>query len=209
VSVLDTGIGIPHDGLHSVFEMFSQVHSHHTNDGLGIGLALVRQLVSLHGGDVTVTSDGPGQGSCFTVRLPLLAELPSGYKGPGSAARPSALGRIPRKVLVVDDNFAAARSLEQLLTLQGHDVSICTSGVEAVLAARLDPPDVIFMDVGMPGMDGLAAARMIRAQAGNTPIRIVALTGWGQESDRERSRNAGMDDHVVKPVSPETLREIL
>jgi len=208
-SVLDTGIGIPPERLQSVFEMFSQVHSPRSNDGLGIGLALVRQLVRLHGGDVTVKSEGPGYGSCFAVRLPLVEDIVHRRPRTGSATRPSALGRIPRKVLVADDNPDAAQSLARLLTLQGHDVSICASGVEAVVCAKLDPPDVIFMDLEMPGMDGLSAARMIRAQAGAAPLRIVALTGWGQETDRERSREAGMDDHLMKPASPDSLRQIL
>jgi PAS domain S-box-containing protein len=207
-SVRDTGVGIPADRLQSVFEMFSQVHAPHGNDGLGIGLALVRQLVILHGGAVTAHSDGPGQGSCFAVRLPLSKQSATSVRFGSDASLPG-LAPVKRKILVVDDNLDAAQSLRELLALQGHDVALCTSGAEAVALAARDPPDIIFMDIGMPGMDGIAAARLIRAQAAATPIRIIALTGWGLESDRERTRAAGIYEHLVKPVSPEELLDLI
>ncbi len=212
VRVRDTGIGIPADQLQSVFDMFAQAHAAHVNDGLGIGLALVKQLVRLHGGTVEVESKGVGRGSQFTVRLPI-AHAASPHV-PGEAARSGGSATEPatrrvRNILVVDDNADAAESLARVLTLLGQKVRTCAGGVQAVSAAAADPPDLIFMDIGMPDMDGLTAARRIRELPGCEEVRIVALTGWGQDTDRQRSRRAGIDEHLVKPVSPETLLKLL
>ncbi len=216
VVVRDTGIGIPAEKLHSVFDMFAQVHGPGCNDGLGIGLALVRQLVQMHGGSVTAESEGKGRGSQFTVRLPLMQAAMSGTSAhvthhPPTAAGAGATPAGPnkRRILVVDDNQDVAESLAGLLTLEGHDVVTCTSGREAVMEAQRHVPELILMDLGMPEMDGLAAARLIRAQPGGVAIRIVALTGWGQEGDRQRTREAGIDEHLVKPVSLDALRTLL
>lgn len=212
VMVWDTGVGIPAERLESVFNMFEQVHATGGNDGLGIGLALVRQIVYLHSGSVRAESNGLGHGSRFTVRLPLLAgtddQLPVGSGRFVSHASP----RPPPKqrILVVDDNEDAAESLKDLLELQGHIVVACESGREALAIVERYSPDLVFMDIGMPEMDGLTAARLIRAKlATNNRLRIVALTGWGQEADRQRTREAGIDEHLVKPVSAEALRDLL
>ena len=204
--VKDTGIGIPQERLKNVFEMFAQVNTPAGNDGLGIGLCLARQLVTLHGGRIEARSEGVGSGSEFTVCLPLVD-----ITEPSSAIEPST--HLPRssgkRVLIVDDNIDAAESLAQVLNFKGHVATVASGGREAVERAREDPPDIILLDLGMPGMDGLTAARLIRQQPGGADIRIIALTGWGHERDRQRTREAGMSEHLVKPVDPEALLGIL
>jgi CheY-like chemotaxis protein len=214
VVVRDAGIGIPPERIEGIFDMFEQVHDPHGNDGLGIGLALVRQIIQLHNGTVSAESAGPGYGSQFTVRLPL--QRSSGVSPSASAdshpnGDPSAQssGQIKRRLLVVDDNEDAAQSLERLLRLQGHTVMSCTGGRDAVDIVRRYRPEVVFMDIGMPEVDGLTAARLIRSQPGGSAVRIVAVTGWGQEADRQRTREAGIDEHLVKPVSLDALTRLL
>ncbi len=211
VIVRDSGIGIPEDRLQTVFDMFSQAHGPRVNDGLGIGLALVRQLLHMHLGSVTAESGGEGRGSQFTVRLPLLRSSTTEAREPRSAVAASApvAPLRERRILVVDDNADAAESLGQLLRMHGQKVAICSSGEAAIELARTYQPQLIFMDIGMPGMDGLAATRRIRAQPGGAAVRIIALTGWGQEDDRQRTHDAGLDDHLVKPVQIEALVRIL
>jgi len=212
VTVWDTGIGIPAERLESVFNMFEQVHATGGNDGLGIGLALVRQIVYMHSGSARAESGGLGHGSRFTVRLPLRQEadneLPAGI-APAASHQPS-IEPPKHRVLIVDDNDDAAQSLKRLLELQGHTVVACESGREALYVIERYHPDLVFMDIGMPEMDGLTAARLIRARLPSSiAVRIVALTGWGQEADRQRTREAGFDEHFVKPVSFEALRDLL
>ncbi|MBX5459920.1 MAG: PAS domain S-box protein [Steroidobacteraceae bacterium] len=220
VSVRDNGIGIPPERIGRVFEMFAQAHAPRGSDGLGIGLALVRELVQMHGGSVNVSSPGQDQGSEFTVRLPLVADVEASIPEPAAPEASPLVERAfaplngsgrprGRRVLVVDDNVDAAESLGRLLTVQGHQVVTCNSGRDAVALARSYAPEVIFMDIGMPDMDGLTASRLIREQPGGSAIRIVALTGWGQAADRRRTREAGIDEHLVKPVSTESLRKVL
>ena len=212
VRVRDTGIGIPADRHQSVFDMFEQAHTAHVNDGLGIGLALVKQLVRLQGGTVEVESGGAGRGSQFTVRLPISQAASPHVSDEAASSGGCAAGlsaRCVKNILVVDDNADAAESLQRVLTLLGQKVRTCAGGAQAVAAAAADPPDLIFMDIGMPDMDGLTAARRVRELPGCASVRIVALTGWGQDSDRERSLQAGIDEHLVKPVSPETLLTLL
>jgi PAS domain S-box-containing protein len=205
VRVKDTGIGIPPERLKHVFEMFAQVNSPAGNDGLGIGLALARQLVTLHGGWIEAHSEGIGRGSEFQVCLPLVdGDLPDDKKPP--APLPASARK---RVLIVDDNIDAAESLGHVLSLNGHVVRVASGGEEAVNMARENPPDIILLDLGMPGMDGLTVARLIRQQPGGVAIRIIALTGWGQERDRQRTREAGMSEHLVKPVDPEALLALL
>jgi PAS domain S-box-containing protein len=208
VLVRDTGIGIPAEALLRIFDMFSQVDRsiERSTGGLGIGLALVKGLVEMHGGTVAAESGGEGQGSTFTVTLPVLA----------GAAESEALGRggeavrgPGRRVLVADDNRDGAESLAMLLRLLGHEVRTAHDGLEAVQAAEEFRPEVVLMDVGMPRLNGLDATRRIREQSWGRAVTVIALTGWGQEGDRERSRAAGCDGHLVKPVLLPDLQKLL
>jgi signal transduction histidine kinase len=210
VRIKDTGIGIPADKLPHLFEMFFQVDRtlEQAQGGLGIGLALVRRLVELHGGSVEARSDGPGQGSEFLVHLPIPA-------GPVEAAPPPEPGGkgtarlLGRRILVVDDNQDAADSLALLLQLTGNEVHTAHDGLEAVEAALRFRPDVVLLDLGMPKLNGYDACRRIRAQPGGKDMWLVALTGWGQEEDRRRSHEAGFNGHLVKPVDPAALEKLL
>ncbi|MBX9623456.1 MAG: PAS domain-containing protein [Gemmataceae bacterium] len=214
VTVRDTGLGIPAEFLPRLFDMFSQVDRsvEKATGGLGIGLALVKGLVEMHGGTVAAASPGPGKGSTFTVRLPTIAECgvrsadskteePAHGPGLQSALRTphSAIGR--RRVLVVDDNRDSAESMAEMLRLLGNEVETAHDGLEAVAAAGRVRPDLVLMDVGMPKLNGLDATRRIRGEPWGAGMAIVALTGWGQDDDRARSRAAGCDGHLVKPVS--------
>ncbi len=212
VRVRDTGIGIRAEMLPKVFDMFVQVGEHrdHAQGGLGIGLSLVKTLVEMHGGSITANSDGPGHGCEFVVRLPLLVgDLPSrsterGH-GRGTDARPHR-----RRILVVDDNVDAARSLSRLLErLYGQDVRVAHDGPEALAAADEFLPQVVLLDIGLPGMDGHEVARRLRGRPEFAGALIVALTGWGQEDDLARSREAGFDHHLVKPADPDAIRDLL
>ena len=209
ITVRDTGIGIPRDQLASIFEMFSQVdHSlERSQGGLGIGLHLVKQLVDMHGGSIEAHSDGPGTGSEFVVRLPVLGE-PAGIDAP-SMAPAGALAGQPRRVLVVDDNADAASSLVILLELTGHETCAVHDGVAAVETAGTFRPHVILLDIGLPKLNGFDACRRIREQPWGKDIVIVALTGWGQDIDRRHSESAGFDHHMVKPVEHATLMSVL
>ncbi|HVY83362.1 MAG TPA: PAS domain S-box protein [Steroidobacteraceae bacterium] len=206
VKVRDSGIGIPPERIGQIFDMFTQVHTPQGNDGLGIGLALVKQLVALHGGTVRAHSAGPGKGSEFVVCLPLVDEDRAAGDAPsGAMAESPAPGR---KILVVDDNVDAAESLAIVLRMKGHDVRTAHDGTAALRVAGEQSPDIVLLDLGMPGMDGLAVGRELRNRQSGHPLRIIALTGWGQESDRERTRAAGFDEHLVKPVAPELLLDL-
>jgi PAS domain S-box-containing protein len=209
VTVADTGIGIPAESLPNIFDMFWQVNrsAERSAGGLGIGLALVRGVVELHGGTVVAASAGPGRGSTFTVTLPVAADQPAAADGAGEARRPTPGGC--RRVLVVDDNRDAAESMADMLALLGDEVRTAHDGLEAVAAAEPFRPDVILMDVGMPRLNGLDATRRIREQPWGRTAVIVALTGWGQDNDRERSRAAGCDGHLVKPVTLADLEQLL
>jgi PAS domain S-box-containing protein len=212
VEVHDTGIGIPVQALANVFEMFSQVDSNRgrSGEGLGIGLALARTLVEMHGGTVRAASEGRGKGSTFTVCLPLASSIGTRNVPMGEpvANEVSSQGR-KRRVLVVDDNEDAAQTLAMLLQMDGHIVKTAADGEQAVAAANEFDPDIIFMDLGMPRMDGLQATQAIRDLPGGRRSRIVALTGWGQEHDVRRTRSAGMDHHLTKPVDPESLSKLM
>jgi PAS domain S-box-containing protein len=209
VSVRDTGIGIPAESLRSVFDMFSQVDRtfERSSGGLGIGLALVKGLVEMHGGTVTAASAGPGRGSTFTVTLPTAGGNPA--PAPATPEPADAAARPARRVLVVDDNRDGAESMADMLRLLGDEVRTAHDGVEAVAAAGAFRPGVILMDVGMPRLNGLDATRHIREQPWGKGIVIIALTGWGQETDRTQSREAGCDGHLVKPVSLTDLEKVL
>lgn len=209
IVVADTGIGIPADYLPRIFDMFSQADRgvERSKGGLGIGLALVRALVEMHGGVVSAMSTGVGQGSAFTVQLPRTG-APNAVSVNGSMHVVSH-DTCKRKILVVDDNRDSAESMAMMLELQGSEVFRAYDGEEAVRMAERYRPDLILMDVGMPKLNGLDAARAIRKTDWGGMTRIVALTGWGQDKDRERSREAGCDGHLVKPVNPEALDEVV
>jgi signal transduction histidine kinase len=208
IRVRDTGIGIRPEMLTHIFEMFVQAdhRSKAAAGGMGIGLTLVRSLVELHGGTVEAHSDGPRRGSEFVVRLPRSTD--SGTPTAGLNSVPRAARPVLRKVLAVDDNVDAAESLAVLLRLSGHDVRIAHSGAAALDLAKADPPDVAFLDIGMPVMDGLELARRFRADSRLKGIVLVALTGWGQEEDRRRTREAGFDHHLTKPADLDTVNRL-
>jgi PAS domain S-box-containing protein len=207
--VKDTGIGIAPDMLPHVFELFVQADQSSTKSlgGLGIGLTLVKNLVELHGGTVTAHSAGLGTGCEFAVRLPVaLQETKESAKTPPVSAPSLAPGL---RVLVVDDNRDAALSLAMLLRLLGHDVQTAHDGHEALQLLKGSVPDLVFLDIGMPEMDGYEVARRIRGTPGLSNVVLAALTGWGQQEDRRRSAEAGFDHHLIKPVEADILGNLL
>jgi len=210
ITVHDTGIGIPAASLRHIFDMFSQVDRsvERTTGGMGIGLALVKGLVEMHRGTVEATSPGLGLGSTFVVRLPLYVESADGGT-PSTAGAAVAGDRPKRRILVVDDNRDAALSMSMMLELMGNEVLTAQDGLEAVDAADRFRPHVIIMDVGMPKLNGYDATRRIRDLAWGREAKIFALTGWGQEIDRRRSKAAGCDGHLVKPISVADLEQAL
>jgi CheY-like chemotaxis protein len=203
--VTDTGVGMAPDLLPRIFDLFVQGDQppERATGGLGIGLTLVRQLVELHGGHIEAASAGPGQGSVFTVRLPRA----SGAGPDGAAARVD--GAAPCRILLVEDNDDAREMLTALLTLERHDVITASDGPGGVEAALRLAPDVALVDIGLPGLSGYEVARRIRAAAPVRPIKLIALTGYGQSEDMRRAREAGFDLHLVKPVEPKRLDEAL
>ncbi|WP_254511465.1 PAS domain-containing hybrid sensor histidine kinase/response regulator [Anatilimnocola floriformis] len=207
VSVRDTGIGIPVNALPTIFDMFSQVDRsmERSKGGLGIGLALVKGLVEMHGGSVAAESV-EGSGSTFTVRLPICSQAHAENSTNGGA---EPIRDIRRRILVVDDNHDGARSMAKMLQLLGNEVATAHDGQEAVETADAFRPDVILMDLGLPRLNGLEATRQIRERKWGREVTIIALTGWGQENDREQSRQAGCDGHLVKPVSLSDLEKVL
>jgi signal transduction histidine kinase len=223
--VRDTGIGIRADQLRIIFDLFTQLEgtSERTQSGLGIGLALVRQLVEMHGGTITAYSEGPGKGSEFLIRLPLyareMAELAPAAEQPGQLPALTSPAEeflstghehpAARTVLVADDNRDALESLALLLELAGHRVYTAGNGQQSLESAERNRPEVALLDIGMPLLDGYEVARRIRAQPWGRDMRLVALTGWGQDSDRRLSRDAGFDCHLVKPVHMDELTEVL
>ena len=210
ITVQDNGIGIPPGMFDRIFEMFTQVDHPQENghSGLGIGLTLVKSLVGLHGGAVEVHSDGIGQGSRFTVRMPILEVASMAEEPPLPEAEKAAGAQAKIRVLVVDDNRAAADMLSTLVEMLGNEVRTVYRGQEAVETSREFHPDLVLLDIGMPGMDGYEAARCIRRQPWGRGITLVALTGWGQNEDKERTRDAGFDHHLVKPADLAVLRQL-
>jgi PAS domain S-box-containing protein len=210
VSVRDTGIGIAAGHLPRLFEMFSQVAPalERSQGGLGIGLALGRGLVELHGGSVEARSAGLGKGSEFTVRLPVVEAVREARQDPGLGGAKSSGGPGCR-ILVADDLPDAVESLAMMLRLAGHEVQTAHDGLEAVQAAASFWPDVVFLDIGMPKMNGFEAARHIRQQPWGKEMLLVAVTGWGQEEDKRRTFEAGFNHHLTKPVEPKALEKLL
>ncbi len=208
VEVEDDGIGIPSVMLGRIFDMFTQIDSPDGGDygGLGIGLTLVKSLVELHGGSVRAASAGEGCGSTFSFTLPLSGERPTNAQAAGAGEKAPAARH---KVLVVDDNEAAVETLAMAIELMGHEVKIARNGREGVDLAGKFLPDIVLMDLGMPVMDGWAAARHLRGQPWAKNLVIAALSGWGQEEDRRKTAEAGFDHHLVKPATPAAIRELL
>jgi two-component system CheB/CheR fusion protein len=207
VTVRDTGIGIPTQALPHIFEMFSQVDRslERTTGGLGIGLALVKAIVEMHGGTVVAWSEGSDCGAEFEVRLPREPTRPA----PTPPRSADAFAFEPRRILVVDDNYDAGNCLALLLNRFGHETRLAEDGLEGLEVAEAFRPDVILLDIGMPRLNGYEAARRLRELPWGTEVRLIALTGWGQEEDRKKSRAAGFDAHLVKPVDQATLLETL
>lgn len=212
ISVTDTGIGIPEDALAVVFEMFTQVgrSTHAVHGGLGIGLSLVRRLVEQHGGAVSVASPGPGKGCTFTVRLPLAVQDAASDASTRTGAWEVAEAQARSlRVLVADDNMDAAGTLAALLEQCGHSVRLAADGFEALALAREFQPDIAFLDIGMPGMNGYEVARSFRQLPMGDAVVLVALTGWGTEEDRARSKAAGFNLHLTKPVAMAEIDHLL
>ncbi len=209
VEVRDTGIGIASDQLAGVFAMFGQVdrNAPRSQGGLGIGLALAQHLAQMHGGRVQAASDGPGLGSRFTLLLPLA--LQKAGDGPAAPEHVTPAGLVARRVLVIDDNRDAADSTAMLLGTLGAQSHVAYDGESGLAAIAAWKPDAVLLDLGMPGMDGFEVARRIRADPSLAGLQVIALTGWGQQQDRERTREAGFDHHLVKPADPKTLQAVL
>ncbi|HYB99188.1 MAG TPA: response regulator [Candidatus Limnocylindrales bacterium] len=208
ITVRDWGIGIAPEMMPQVFELFTQGERglDRAQGGLGIGLSLVKNLVEMHGGRVSVVSEGSGRGSTFTVWLPCgIADSPC---APAVAPPAQAADGESRRILVVDDNVDAAESLAMLLRLRGQDVRMVHDGPTALQHVANDRPDVVLLDIGLPGMDGYEVCRQMRRN-GMANARIIAMTGYGQDRDRERSREAGFDDHTVKPVEISELMRLI
>jgi signal transduction histidine kinase len=211
ISVRDNGVGIPAPMLPQVFEMFTQVDRslERSQGGLGIGLTLVKRLVEMHGGTVEARSGGHGLGSELLIRLPRLESAAAAAAERPFHAEPAAGFGFKRRILVADDNADSAASLEMMLEFMGNEVRTAHDGLQAVEAAAAFRPELILLDIGMPGMNGYDACREIRRQPWGRDAVIVALTGWGQDEDKRRSREAGFDQHLVKPVEPAALGGLL
>ena len=207
IRIRDNGIGIPAEKLSEIFELFAQVdRSFERQGGLGIGLTLVRQIVELHGGKIEARSDGIGRGSEFVIRLPVATASPADVAVEPVAATPIP---VPKRILAADDNRDAAESLAALLELDGHEVRVVFDGEAAIESLATFVPDIALLDIGMPKRNGFDVARHIRTQPWGEDCYVVALTGWGQEPDRARAREAGFDAHLVKPVEPGVLSRLL
>jgi CheY-like chemotaxis protein len=207
IDVKDSGIGLAAESLEALFSIFSQVKStlHRSEGGVGIGLALVKGIVELHGGSVTAKSAGLGQGSDFIVRLPLPLPLPLA----AAAAPPPSVSIGRRRVLIADDNRDGAETLGVLLELAGHEVRVAHSGRGALDAVRNAPPEVAIIDIGMSDLSGYEVARDIRATDSGKSILLIALTGWGQEEDKAHAYAAGFDAHLTKPPDLTLLQRLL
>jgi len=209
ITVADNGMGIPAAMQTNIFEMFIQVGEHvaRSQGGLGIGLALVKQLVTMHGGSVTVASEGENAGSRFTIRLPLLVEDTDELNGPLPERSENAGPQL--KILVVDDNVDVAETVGWLLNEMGHVCRLVHDGRLAREAAHEFEPDAVLLDIGMPMMDGYAVCRAFRQDTALQKLPIIAQTGWGQDNDRAETAKAGFDYHIVKPIGYRDLEQVL
>jgi two-component system CheB/CheR fusion protein len=205
VRVKDTGVGIGAELLPRVFDLFVQADRSlaRSEGGLGVGLTLVKKLVEMHGGSVSAHSEGPGRGSEFVVRLPAVPEAPAAAGGPAPGG-PATAGT-SRRVLVVEDSVDAAESTAMLLRLLGHAVETVCDGPSALGAVRRFRPELVLLDIGLPGMSGYEVARQLRAEPGLGGLVVAAMTGYGQDDDRRRSHEAGCDAHLTKPLAPADL----
>lgn len=208
ITVRDDGIGLAPEAQAHVFEMFSQVTPaiERSEGGLGIGLALSRGLVELHGGSIAVRSAGAGQGSEFIVSLLRLMAQDAPAQVAASPQEPAAA---PRSVLIADDNRDGLESLAALLSMHGHQVHVAADGSEALAQAERERPDVVLLDIGMPGLTGYEVAARIRASEWGRKMLLIALTGWGQAQDQARARAAGFDHHITKPLELERLLALM
>jgi CheY-like chemotaxis protein len=208
ISVKDEGIGIPLSELGHVFDLFMQVDRslEKSQGGLGVGLSIVKSLVEMHGGAVETRSEGYGKGSEFVVRLPLVA---SRSERSDTGSRPIAQLASPRRVLVIDDNVDATMSLATMLKIMGNEVRTAFDGEAGFQVAEDFRPQLILLDIGMPKVNGYETCRRIRLEEWGKDITIAALTGWGQDEDKRRSRESGFNRHLVKPVEPATIEELL
>jgi two-component system CheB/CheR fusion protein len=209
--VRDHGIGIAPELLSAVFDLFVQADSSlaRSEGGLGVGLTLVKRLAEMHGGSVTAASGGVGQGSEFTLRLPLVSHEDACAGASAGEARARVTDALRKRVLVVDDNVDAAESVAMILRVSGYDVRCTYDGVSALDTAKAYHPDVVVLDIGLPGISGYEVARRLRLDPEFEATPLVAVTGYGQDVDRRRSRNAGIDYHLTKPVDPATLQQLL
>lgn len=207
VSVFDNGIGIPAHMLAHVFEMFTQVDRtlKRSYSGLGVGLSIVQRLVHMHGGSVRARSLGDGCGSEFNVRIPAVVPV----TGAASCVEPEPAGRAQRRILVADDNQDAALTLAMLLSLMGNDTRTAHDGLEALAVAAAFRPEVVFLDIGMPKLDGYEVCRRLRQEPWGKGMVVVALTGRGQEEDKRLAAAAGFDTHRIKPVQPAELEALV
>jgi signal transduction histidine kinase/CheY-like chemotaxis protein len=209
ISIGDTGVGIPKGQTAEIFDLFAQLDGSQTaSRGLGIGLALVRNLAELHGGSVEVSSAGAGQGSVFTLRLPIF-QTSSLISEPLPTTIESIASPETHRILLVEDNDDVAESTGELLTIEGHTVSIAQNGIVALEMLRTFVPDVVLLDLGLPGMDGYEVARRMRAEARKTDLVIIAMSGYGEDEHRRKSKAAGCDGHLVKPIQLSVLRKLL
>jgi CheY-like chemotaxis protein len=210
IAVSDSGIGIPRDMLGKIFDMFAQVDSalDRSYPGLGVGLTLAKRLIELHGGALSAESEGPGRGSRFIVRLPMLGAA----GGEASRAPPdgtNALLSTSRRLLVADDNEDFATSFAMILQAMGNEVKIAHDGLAALEVAAAFSPEVAFLDIGLPKINGYELARRLKAAPNTRHTLLVAVTGWGQENDKRQASDAGFDHHLVKPVEPHQIQAVL
>jgi len=210
IRVQDNGIGIPEDVLPHIFELFVQANHSlaRTQGGLGIGLTVVKRLVEMHGGRIEARSEGPGQGSEFRVSLPRL-QAPVQEEPRVSHAQAQPESELPLRVLIVDDNQDAAETLALLMKLEGYNVAVAYDGVTALAEESRFQPEVVLLDIGMPGMDGYEVARELRRRESGKPLVLIALTGYGQPEDRSRAEEAGFNDHITKPINPDDLNTLI
>ena len=206
ITVADTGVGIPAAMLGRIFDLFIQgdASSDRSQGGLGLGLALARRLTEMHGGEITAHSDGPGRGSAFVVRLPL-------SKAAADVERPSTLAapRVRSRALIIDDNRDAAVTMSMFVEELGGSATTAHDGVSGLAALESVHPDIVFMDIGMPGIDGYEVCRRIRQMPSQRHVVLVAVTGWGQAQDKRRAIDAGFDAHLTKPVDPDAVAQLL